>query len=66
MFKYLENNPQTTVHGFGAFDSLGILDDDDLPGYKNDEDSDLDKDDVGEENSKASEDEASEEYIWSW
>jgi len=30
------------------------LDDDDLPEYKSDEDSDLDEDDVGEENGEAS------------
>ena len=64
MFKYLEDNPQIIVHGFrhaGVFGALGILDDDDLPEYKSDEDSDLDEDDIGKENGEASEDEASDE-----
>ena len=44
MFEYLENNLQIIVHGFrhaGIFNALGILDDDDLPEYASDEDSDL-------------------------
>jgi len=62
MFEYLEDNPH--VHGFrhaGVFSALGILDDDDLPEYENDEDSDLDEDDVGRESGKASEDESSQD-----
>ena len=49
--EYLQDNTQIIVHGFrhaGVFDALGILDDDELPDYMNDEDSDLDEDSVDE------------------
>ena len=44
MFEYLQDNSQIIVHGFRharVFDTLGILDDDELPDYMNDEDSDI-------------------------
>ena len=52
MFEYLQDNPQIIVHGVrhaGVFNALGILDDDELPDYINDEDSDLDEDSVDED-----------------
>ena len=53
MFEYLEDNPQIFVHGFrhvGIFNALGIINDNDLPEYTSDEDSDADK--VEEESNK--------------
>ena len=43
VFEHLQDNPQIIVHGFrhaGIFDALGILDEDELPKYSSEEDSD--------------------------
>ena len=46
-FEHLENNPHIIVHGFrhaGIFDALGIIDQDELPDYESEDDSDFDED----------------------
>ena len=51
MFEHLEDNPQIIVHGFrhaGIFDALGIVDEDELPIYSSEEDSDIEEDDTDE------------------
>ena len=55
VFEHLQDNPQIIVHGFrhtGIFDALGILDEDELPSYNSEEDSDIGENntDVIEEN----------------
>ena len=43
-FEHLENNPHIIVHGFwhaGIFDALGIVDQDELPDYVSEDDSDF-------------------------
>ena len=62
MFEHLQDNPQILVHGFrhaGVFDALGILDEDELPIYNSEEDSDSDEDDTEKnEDSDIEEDDA--------
>ena len=52
VFEHLQDNPQIIVHGFrhaGIFDALGILDEDELPGYSSEEDSDIEENNTDED-----------------
>ena len=51
VFEHLQDNPQIIVHGFrhaGIFDALGILDEDELPIYSSEGESDIEEDDSDE------------------
>ena len=52
VFEHLQDNPQIIVHGFrhaGIFDALGILDEDELPRYSSEEDSDIEENNTDED-----------------
>ena len=52
VFEHLQDNPQIIVHGFrhaDIFDALGILDEDELPRYSSEEDSDIEENNTDED-----------------